>query len=235
MPLLSILGTLAQTGANIVTNQINKNNAIQLQQMQNDFTHQMWQENNEYNTPTAQRERYEQAGLNPAFYMGNQGNMATQATQPSTPNTPYLQNPQISDYIDLSLRKSVVDADVAEKYANAGYSQAQTETINALRDAQVEYQGILNAKTNEEVEEIQVNISKLKADTAYTNALVCLNDIQKQYLEMQLKYYPLLTTSQIDECISRMEKKRGCRTLLCCWTKSTRLVMIIREIHSLHY
>lgn len=37
---------------------------------QNDFNYRMWQENNAYNTPAAQMQRYKDAGLNPALMYG---------------------------------------------------------------------------------------------------------------------------------------------------------------------
>lgn len=52
--------------------------AKELQQIQNDFQTEMWNKTNEYNSPAAQRERLQQAGLNP--YMMLSGGSAGTAT-----------------------------------------------------------------------------------------------------------------------------------------------------------
>ena len=52
--------------------------AKELQQIQNDFQSDMWNKTNEYNSPAAQRERLQQAGLNP--YMMLSGGSAGTAT-----------------------------------------------------------------------------------------------------------------------------------------------------------
>lgn len=46
---------------------------MDLARYQNDFNYRMWQENNAYNTPSAQMQRFRDAGLNPALMYG-QGN-----------------------------------------------------------------------------------------------------------------------------------------------------------------
>lgn len=80
----SVLGGLFGSSAT------NSANAAQLQavKMQNDFNEKMWNMNNEYNTPLAQRQRLEQAGLNPNLaYSGvNTGNSSSPVTQSSLPN-----------------------------------------------------------------------------------------------------------------------------------------------------
>lgn len=61
----------------------------QLQDQQNQFNLDMWNLQNEYNSPQAQMKRYEEAGLNPAliYSQGNPGN-ATSAPVQGVPQAP---------------------------------------------------------------------------------------------------------------------------------------------------
>lgn len=61
----------------------------ELQDRQNQFNLDMWNLQNEYNSPQAQMKRYEEAGLNPAliYSQGNPGNAASAPVQ-SVPEAP---------------------------------------------------------------------------------------------------------------------------------------------------
>lgn len=63
----------------------------QLQEKQNQFNLDMWNLQNEYNSPQAQMKRFEEAGLNPAlmYSQGNPGN-ATSAPVQGVPEAPEL-------------------------------------------------------------------------------------------------------------------------------------------------
>lgn len=86
-----LLGKNAQKGANSTNLQIareaNINNKALLDK-QNAFNLEMWNKYNEYNTPLAQRQRYEQAGINPYFAMSNIGNGNPSSALTSAPSQP---------------------------------------------------------------------------------------------------------------------------------------------------
>ena len=62
-----------------------------LQDRQNEFNLQMWNLQNEYNSPAAQMKRFEEAGLNPALMYGSAspGN-AMSTPQMGTPDAPNI-------------------------------------------------------------------------------------------------------------------------------------------------
>ena len=69
----SLSNRAASTMANAqlqATRETNQNNLL-LAQRQNDWNVEQWNRQNEYNTPLAQRQRYEAAGINPYFAMGS--------------------------------------------------------------------------------------------------------------------------------------------------------------------
>lgn len=55
----------------------------------------MWNMNNEYNTPEAQRQRLEDAGFSPYAMLGQGGNIGTSSSAPSTGQAPTMQQAQI--------------------------------------------------------------------------------------------------------------------------------------------
>ena len=59
----------------------------QMQRNQNQWNLDMWNKQNEYNTPSNQRSLYEDAGLNPSYFMG-QGNGTAGSVQSSTMSAP---------------------------------------------------------------------------------------------------------------------------------------------------
>lgn len=69
------------------------------QQLQNEafnYNTQMWNAQNEYNTPEAQMERYREAGLNPRLIYGNGASSSGNATTPPQYQPPEAPNPHQS-------------------------------------------------------------------------------------------------------------------------------------------
>ena len=64
----------------------------QLQRNQNQWNLDMWNKQNEYNTPYNQRSLYEDAGLNPSYFLG-QGNGTAGSVQSSTMSAPSAPTP----------------------------------------------------------------------------------------------------------------------------------------------
>ena len=76
----SVVGGAMQDMANDKANQQNQ----QLAEQQNEWNLSMWNRQNEYNSPEAQRERLEDAGMNP-FYSDVSPGTATSVPQASVP------------------------------------------------------------------------------------------------------------------------------------------------------
>ena len=108
------------------TNQANK----ELAQYQNEWNLAQWNRQNEYNDPSAQRLRYEQAGINPYFALGNitpgnaQGNLesANMANQQSGAES---YNMLAQGYQNLG--SSISDA--AQRFYSTQYQQEQIKAL----------------------------------------------------------------------------------------------------------
>lgn len=89
------------------TNAANKaiadaNNAESWRRLQatNQFTKEMWQENNAYNSPAAQLMRLRQAGLNPAAFTGESPAAQISSQAPPGMSTPIMQAPGQTPVVD---------------------------------------------------------------------------------------------------------------------------------------
>lgn len=101
----SLLGSLFNFGSQKSTNKMQErmfNTQMDYvkaaEQRSYDYQDKAWQRETEYNSPAAQRARFEAAGLNPAMMMEGQnavvGSMGEPST-PSAPSSPTLQAPQL--------------------------------------------------------------------------------------------------------------------------------------------
>lgn len=73
----SILGSLVNLGGNLL-----------LQRQAQKYSERMWNAQNEYNSPKAQLERYQEAGLNPYLMYGGNSQNAGNASTPVSPSSP---------------------------------------------------------------------------------------------------------------------------------------------------
>lgn len=111
----------------------NNDTAIQLQREMNDWNLQQWNRNNEYNeqynSTSAQLQRWMDAGLNPNGFNGSNGsvNMATPVQQLSTPNltTPTMQN-SADAYIAAGQQELAAKLHLGEQLGGLSQQAAQT-------------------------------------------------------------------------------------------------------------
>jgi len=153
MPLPALaIGAIAQGGSNLLTAgldawqtgvQNRKSRQFQREMYQRQLTdnRQLWQEQNEYNSPQAQMERLQKAGLNPNLVYGS-GSAQQPAGNISSPDiqTPQYKTPDFSgvaqagnifsQYLDYEIKAAQVDnlkADNTVKLEQAGLIRAQTQ------------------------------------------------------------------------------------------------------------
>ena len=134
-----------------------------------------WMMQNEYNSPQAQMQRLQEAGLNPNLvYGGSSGGTAGSAEKISTPEVQAAQfrTPQLGSL------------DVLGKYFDYEIKQAQADNLRAQNTAILEKAALdaatrelTGVKTSKEVrtldyavEAAQEQVRKMKADTAFTLA-----------------------------------------------------------------
>lgn len=110
------------------TRETNKANR-ELAQYQNDWNLAQWYRQNAYNTPLAQRQRYEEAGINPYFALGN-----IQAGQAESLNSAEMANQQsgAEAYNHLAQGYQALGSSIAgasNQFFNAQYQQEQTKAL----------------------------------------------------------------------------------------------------------
>lgn len=102
-----------------------------LQEKQNQFNLDMWNLQNEYNSPQAQMKRFEEAGLNPAliYSQGNPGN-ATSAPVQGVPEAPEISR----DMKELGQAFNIEGLKTAIANRKKAQADAKDATINADRN-----------------------------------------------------------------------------------------------------
>ncbi len=110
----------------------------QLQRNQNQWNLDMWNKQNEYNTPFNQRSLYEDAGLNPSYFLG-QGNGTAGSVQSSTMSAPSAPTPA-GDYGFLDslgttiLQQELLKSEIRKNDADAGLSNTQSNVMLEMKE-----------------------------------------------------------------------------------------------------
>lgn len=186
---INILSNAATNAINYGFNQANNRN----QQRYNDQVYNRqrqdaladWTMQNEYNSPRAQMQRYQEAGLNPNLIYG-QSNTAqpirstdakSYTPQPFRADTSGISN-ALAQYQDtrmksaqmdlLSKQQSIADADIILKKAQTNQTLASTEQTLANTNTTKFDLGVKEAIRNSSLQMADLNVQKLAADVAYT-------------------------------------------------------------------
>lgn len=191
-------------------------NAMQYDMMreQNDFNKQMaidmFNMENEYNTPLAQVERLRAAGLNPAMMLGN-GNMANtgDAMTPTGANVPTLTAPRVDkvppvtlgfldalkDISEISLNNSKKDLSDSETWKN--YKKTEKEIEQMTQD--VKYKQALTEYQNLQTTidgifapmERSVKLRETSENIKYLFSMSALNSLKGDTEQAMKEYYKL--------------------------------------------
>lgn len=106
---------------------------LKLAQYQNDWNIAQWNRQNAYNTPLAQRQRYEEAGINPYFALGNinsgsaQSLMSADMANQQSGAEAYNMQAQGAQHLGSSISTGVSNA--TAQFFNAQYQQEQTKAL----------------------------------------------------------------------------------------------------------
>lgn len=165
-----LLGNIIQGGAQLIggmfngysqrsaVKEANKGN-MELAKYQNARNIELWNANNEYNTPGAQMGRLQEAGLNPNLVYGSGSVVGNTSSPPPSTNVPTLQPAPFQ--IDSTAWSGLSQiADNALKAANIkrtlkeaelmDYQRVGIEKDNELKDLDIIFKGYANAKSKEE-------------------------------------------------------------------------------------
>lgn len=177
----SLSNRAASTMANAqlqATRETNKNNLL-LSQRQNDWNVEQWNRQNEYNTPLAQRQRYEAAGINPYFAMGNiQSGTADSLLSADMAN-------QVSPQIDSQAYRDNIGENLAATIPGA-ISSVFDSQIKQQQIKSMQIQNTLDMKTLvDKADSLKYdNYAKKMANDVYNSSMESLKNIQKNQERM---------------------------------------------------
>lgn len=169
----------AQLQAVRETNQAN----AQLAQKQNDWNVEQWNRQNAYNTPAAQRARYEEAGINPYFALGN-----IQPGQAESVQSAELANQQPVTS-ELQGQSSSILANTLSR-AGSDFSNMSLQSEQAKK---IQIENTFEAsKLKEQISSLKYdNYAKKMANEVYNSSLESLKNITKN--QERLSYINVAT------------------------------------------
>lgn len=216
--LSSGLSSALGLGANAVSYSQQK----KLLERQQDFALQMWNRNNEYNTPLAQKQRLDSAGINGALALVNgqlgAGNSYSPAASPGAPgvNAPkmdfspdmaatYLQQKQ-QGAIQMDLASAdIANKEIQNKYADLKFWSEAMDFYKklGLTDEQIRSiyldnqfkEGTLESRISQE----DVKLGIMIAQENLTNYQSVLTDLQGQLTQKELQYFDAQMQATIAE------------------------------------
>lgn len=169
----SIGSGVISAGANLLSTAMTNRANERMQQQQNAWNLEMWNRNNEYNSPAAQMQRLQAAGLNPDLMYGqNAGDSSGNSSSPAQGTNPIPKQPFHLDPLMLSqMRLLNAQAYKTDKEGNIADIKAQNDQefsykqnlLNlGLSAEQINYLSALYDKTYKEIDQIDQNIENMK-------------------------------------------------------------------------
>lgn len=144
VPTLAAIGAatdIASTIFNPISQAMTNKTNLKIANANRNFAYQMWQKNNEYNTPEAQKQRLIDAGYNPNMFEAS-SNVSSAPAQ--TVDMPEMQAPQIDNtaggrvfqnYMQSLMQKQQIagmKADIQKSKAEADYYSSMTNRNDIL-------------------------------------------------------------------------------------------------------
>lgn len=169
--------------------QLNRDFQEKMLQKQQDYATDMWNKTNEYNSASAQRERYEAAGFNPYMMMGGVNAGVAQSASPGS--TPSGSTAQAAGGIDVAgnmVKAGIAASDIMNSIKQRKMLDKQMESVDAdtrLKDIDaktrdqrnnaelamlMEQKGYLSKKAAQAIIENQFLPEKMAADIQGTKA-----------------------------------------------------------------
>ncbi len=198
----SLVGAISQIGAN----KKNRQFVERQNQINRDFTLDMWNRTNEYNSPVQQMARWKEAGLNPNLMYGQGSSGNAQASPTPAQGTPKNEPIDLSQFADMMFKRKQMQlsninlqADTATKeglqkvqesqvvnnlanaknhLANAGKSEAEVGRINSLLQYEMDNLGAVNKNLGLTADKIAVDIQNVQQQMAESGQRMRLSQAQ---------------------------------------------------------
>lgn len=167
-------------------------------QREAEFSQQQWQKNAEYNTPLAQRQRLEHAGLNP-FLQGLQtGGVQAQTPSANASPLPQMQAPQMQSE-GTALQMGIQT--MADGIRQSALQVLQASQQGRLIDAEVEFK---RAQTARQLLENEYLPKSMKADIAKNESDAVLSRARALESEFNVSYLKDMQPLQKEELASKI-------------------------------
>jgi hypothetical protein len=184
-----LIGNLFNTGSQVMTNQQNRQFAMQMYNMQRADALADWNRQNQYNSPAAQMQRYKEAGLSPHLIYG-QTNVAP-PVRSSQPDVPKAQAPQV-DPSSLNAVAFALQIKQAQQNLKNLEAQEQLTIANAKKTASETdwknyYTGFFKATEQNRIDQLywQGNLTQAKYRTENQNTEIAAQKRKNMLEELQ--------------------------------------------------
>lgn len=227
----SLLGGLFGSSSSSKANETNLQAARETNQMNRELFNQslawqedMWNKNNQYNSPAETIKRLQAAGINPAL-----GSEFGQASMPSVPSAPQMQPGHVQpvDYswigdtvsngvnaffnnqiLSNQVTKGAADAQIAKtdaEFQNQSLKYRLMEVMNSAykskwekEQARVAY-NVLNKTQQESIMQSQWNTKVMQKSYEEAIERIALNKLQQKSMEIANQYAPQLNDAQLKQ------------------------------------
>lgn len=205
----ALASTVVSAVGSLIAAKSNNSQQEKFLSTQNQFSEDMWNKTNEYNDPVNEYRRYEDAGLNPAYFMGNGAGLATTISSSSAP-TPAgdFQDifkglaDSVTGGLGLELQKKQLDLQESELTQKILESDARIKKL-AQETASIEidnaWKDLINEKT---VQNLDQTFKKLVSDVALNDSHISLNKSQKRYTKSLRKTEDMLRDEKLHNLVS---------------------------------
>lgn len=178
------LNNLANAGYNYAMNKEQIKAQKELQEEQNQWNYNMWLENNEYNSPSMQRQLYEQAGLNPAMFISGldatSGSPATSSVM-SVPSFGGYAHTDFSNIAAQHMQQQQLDLNSKQLNLNKDKTEAEIKKL-ASETTQINIDNELRSELNQStIDKIQQDVRESAGRIAVQLSDIRLKDAQTKY------------------------------------------------------
>lgn len=174
-----------QTGGSAISSIINRNWNARQAEKQRDWTLEMWNRENEYNTPSAQVQRLIDAGLNPNLAYGQLSMSPIGAGAGAEASSSAMAD--WSSFGDLGLRM----AQIQNLNAQTHKTEKSTELTAAQIVTEMERSGLVRAEAEKlaaEIPQVTAEVNRLNASVRLMQQQIMTERVNRKMMQQQYKF-----------------------------------------------
>lgn len=178
--LTALVGSYLMYKSNKKTNQTNEKLAQEAQT----FEQQMWEQQNAYNSPTAQMQRYSDAGLNPNLIYGTGSVSAGNATTTPRPHVPSI----MSEIQNLNLPNALSVMSQYQDFKNKKAIEDNTKAMTKVNLLKAITEAVRPSYMGTQMDQMMANIGLIKSNTSLTDLKRTGQRYANSNAKLQLEY-----------------------------------------------